>query len=194
MAIKDSEYLLRLQDYYAQFRGFPSYARLCDILGLAAKSAVNKVLLRLVRQGYLTRTPDDVWVPSQRFFERHLSSAPVYAGLPTPITDVTAEPFLIDQFLVHKPSKTTLVPVKGDSMIDAGIREGDVVVVEVRPTANIGDIVVAVVDNEFTVKTLGNRRGKPVLLPANEAYPIIQPEGSLEIFGVVVGLVRKYGR
>ena len=194
MAVKDSEYLIRLQDYYAKFRGFPSYTRLCDVLGLAAKSAVNKVLLRLASEGYLTRTPDDVWVPAQRFFERSLSDMPVAAGLPTSVPDATAEPFLIDQFLVHKPSKTTLVPVKGDSMIDAGIHEGDVVVVEVRPTANIGDIVVAVVDGEFTVKTLGGKRGKLVLLPANQAYPVIQPKGTLEIFGVVIGLVRKYGR
>ena len=73
-------------------------------------------------------------------------------------------------------------------------KESDVVVVEVRSTANTGDIIVAIIDGEFTVKTLGNKRGKPVLLPANDAYSIIRPNGSLEIFGVVVGLIRKYGR
>jgi len=194
MAIKDSDYLSKLQNYYAKHHGFPSYARLCNVLGLAAKSAVNKVLLRLAEQGYLKRTVDEVWVPAESFFERNLSDTPVVAGLPTFVSDVTADSFMIDQFLVNKPSKTILVPVQGDSMINAGINAGDVVVVEIGSTANTGDIVVAAIDDEFTVKTLGKKRGKAILLPANDSYPVIQPEGSLEIIGVVVGLIRKYGK
>jgi repressor LexA len=194
MAIKDSDYLSKLQNYYAKHHGFPSYARLCNVLGLAAKSAVNKVLLRLAEQGYLKRTVDEVWVPVESFFERKLSDTPVVAGLPTFVSNVTADPFMIDQFLVNKPSKTILVPVQGDSMINAGINNGDVVVVEIDSTANTGDIVVAAIDDEFTVKTLGKKQGKAVLLPANDSYPVIQPEGSLKIIGVVVGLIRKYGK
>jgi len=194
MATKDSDYLSRLQDYYAKHHSFPSYARLCNVLGLAAKSAVNKVLLRLAEQGYLKRTADEVWVPAESFFERNLSDTPVVAGLPTFVSDVTADSFMIDQFLVNKPSKTILVPVQGDSMINVGINDGDVVIVEVSSTANTGDIVVATIDDEFTVKTLGKKRGKPVLLPANDSYSIIRPKGSLKIFGVVIGLIRKYGK
>ncbi len=194
MAIRDSEYLSRLQNYYAKHHSFPSYARLCNVLGLAAKSAVKKVLLRLGEQGYLQRTIDEVWVPAERFFERKVSDAPVAAGLPTFVSDVTADPFMIDRFLIDKPSKTILVPVQGDSMINAGINDGDVVVVEVRSTANNGDIVVATVDDEFTVKTLGKKKGRSVLLPANDSYPVIRPKGNLKIIGVVVGLIRKYGK
>ena len=194
MAIKDSEYLSKLQNYYAKHHGFPSYARLCNVLGLAAKSAVNKVLLRLAEQGYLKRTVDEVWVPAESFFERTLSDTPVVAGLPTFVSNVTADPFMIDQFLINKPSKTILVPVQGDSMINAGINDGDVVVVEIGSTANPGDIVVVAIDDGFTVKTLSKTRGRAVLLPANNSYPVIQPEGSLEMIGVVVGLIRKYGK
>ena len=64
--------------------------------------------------------------------------------------------------------------------------------VEKRPAANVGDIVVAIVDNEFTLKYLEREKGQFVLRPANPAYPVILPTGSLEISGVVVGLVRKY--
>jgi len=176
MATKDSDYLSRLQDYYAKHHSFPSYARLCNVLGLAAKSAVNKVLLRLAEQGYLKRTADEVWVPAESFFERNLSDTPVVAGLPTFVSDVTADSFMIDQFLVNKPSKTILVPVQGDSMINVGINDGDVVVVEIGSTANTGDIVVAAIDDEFTVITLSKKRGKAVLLPANVSYPVIRPE------------------
>ena len=77
-------------------------------------------------------------------------------------------------------------------MIDAGIVPGDVVIVEKRQLANVGDMVVAIVDNEFTLKTLGREGREFVLLPANKAYPVIRPKGQLEIFGVVVGQFRKY--
>ncbi len=77
-------------------------------------------------------------------------------------------------------------------MIDAGIHAGDVVVVEKRVAANVGDIVVAILDNEFTLKRLDRERGRLVLRPENKAYPVIRPKGDAEIFGVVVGLCRKY--
>ena len=77
-------------------------------------------------------------------------------------------------------------------MIDAGIFQDDVVIIEKKQTANIGDIVVAIVDNEYTLKTLGREGKEFVLYPANRAFPTIRPQGHLEIFGVVVGQFRKY--
>ena len=70
-------------------------------------------------------------------------------------------------------------------MVDAGILEGDLVVVEQQPQANIGDIVVAIVDDEFTIKYLDRERGTFVLRPANKGFPILRPKGRLEIFGVI---------
>jgi repressor LexA len=81
--------------------------------------------------------------------------------------------------------------VRGDSMIDAGIFEGDLVVVEKRAAAQKGDIVVAIVDNQFTLKRLDLENGRFVLKPENKGYAVIRPEGELEIFGVMIGLVRK---
>jgi repressor LexA len=78
-------------------------------------------------------------------------------------------------------------------MKDAGIFAGDIVVVEKRSTANPGDIVVAVIDNEFTLKTLGRENDRPALIPANSTYSIIRPAEGFEIFGVVMGQFRKYG-
>ena len=76
-------------------------------------------------------------------------------------------------------------------MIDAGIFDGDLAVVEKRSAARRGDIVIAIVDNQFTLKRLDLERGRFILRPENKAYPVIRPEGTLEIFGVMVGLVRK---
>ena len=76
-------------------------------------------------------------------------------------------------------------------MMDAGIFDGDLVVVEKRPSAHKGEIVVAIVDNQFTLKRLDVENGAFILRPENKAYPVIRAEGALEIFGVMVGLVRK---
>lgn len=189
---KDSEYLSRLQDYYADWKSIPSYASLCEVFGIASKSWVKAILTRLGEAGFIERTPDGVWVPTTQFFARPLAESAVPAGMPVTVSATQGEHYVIDEMLIDTPSKTTLIPVKGDSMIEAGIHDGDIAVVEKRLTANVGDIVVAIVDNEFTLKTLDKERGKFVLRPANQAYPVIHPQGSLEIFGVLVGLIRKY--
>jgi repressor LexA len=189
---KDAEYLAKLQDYYANWKSIPSYSTLCDVLGIASKSWVKAVLDRLGKAGFIERTPDGVWVPTHQFFARPLAESSVRAGMPVPVTATQGEYYLIDEMLVERPSLTTMIPVKGDSMIGAGIHDGDVAVVEKRHLANVGDIVVAIVDGEFTLKTLGKERGKYVLLPANPDFPVIHPQGTLEIFGILVGLVRKY--
>lgn len=189
---RDAEYLAKLQDYYADWKSVPSYAKLCEVFGIASKSWVKAILSRLSKAGFIERTPDGVWVPSREFFARPLAESSVQAGMPVSVTATQGEYFVIDEMLVDKPSKTTLIPVKGDSMIDAGIHDGDIAVVEKRNLANVGDIVVAIVDNEFTLKTLDKERGNFILRPANQAFPVIRPQGTLEIFGVLIGLIRKY--
>ena len=129
--------------------------------------------------------------PGRRFFERPIAEH-VRAGHPGMAFDSGHEALSIDEYLVANPARTMLIRVKGDSMIDAGIHSGDTVVVEKRTSANVGDIVVAIIDNEFTLKRLGREKGQIVLRPENKAYPVIRPKGDLEIFGVVVGQFRKY--
>jgi len=116
----------------------------------------------------------------------------VPAGMPVLANDVSGEPFYVDDYLIKTPSKTAMIPIRGDSMIDAGINDGDLAVIERGAPARNGDFVVAIVDNEFTLKELAMERGNPVLKPHNKAYPVIRPQGSLEIYGVMVGLVRRY--
>ena len=189
---KDGEYLAKLQDYYADWKSIPSYAKLCEVFGIASKSWVKAVLTRLNAAGFIERTPDGAWIPTRQFFARPLAESSVQAGMPASITETQGEYFIIDEMLIDTPSETTLIPVRGDSMIEAGIYDGDIAVVEKRNIANVGDIVVAIVDNEFTLKTLDKERGKYILRPANQAYQVIRPQGTLEIFGVLTGLIRKY--
>lgn len=190
---RDNDYLGRLRDYYAEARRIPSFQRIAELMGFASKTAAKKLLFRLEAAGFVERTPDDdAWMPGPRFFERPLAETAVRAGAPDMIEGAQGELFLIDEYLVRQPSRTVMVPVKGDSMIDAGIHDGDLVVVERARAAKAGDFVVAIVDDEFTLKELGLEKGKFILKPHNPAYPVIRPAGQLEVFGVVAGLVRRY--
>ncbi len=189
---RDHEHLAKLRDYYVDARRIPSQQRIAQLLGFS-KAAARKLLERLEAQGFLDRTPDDdAWVPAKRFFERAVADAGVPAGAPVLANDVSGEPFYVDEYLVRRPSRTVMIPICGESMLEAGIHVGDVAVVDRGLSVKTGDFVVAIVDNEFTLKELAKERGAFVLRPHNKAFAVIRPRGSLEIYGVVVGIVRRY--
>jgi len=186
------EYLEKLRDYYAEHKVIPSYSVLATLWGISAKSWVSECIKRFEEAGYIDWTPDRQLKPGKRFFERAVAQSAVQAGLPNAAaSDGYDYVSSIDEMLVRVPSRTVLIRVKGDSMVEAGIHEGDHLVVEKQPHANVGEIVVAIVENEFTVKYLEREKGSFVLKPANKAYPVIRPKGRLEIFGVMAGLVRR---
>ena len=187
----DGQYLAKLRDYYTRHRVLPSYSRIGSLVGLSSKASVAQMVQRLKGEGFLESSPDRRLKPGPRFFERPFASSKVAAGLPSAVADDLQDDVAIDQELVRHPSRTVLVTVKGDSMIDAGLLPGDKLVVERRHTAAEGDIVVAIVDNESTIKRLVKERGRFILKPENKAYPVLRPK-ELEIFGVVVGRFRKY--
>lgn len=189
---RDEEHLAKLRDYYVDARRIPSHQRVAELIGFS-KAAARKFLERMGSSGYLDRTPDDdAWVPARSFFERQIVDATVQAGMPVAADAGAADPFYVDDYVVRQPSRTVMIPVKGESMIDAGIHGGDIAVVERGKAAKAGDFVVAIVDDEFTLKELVSERGRFVLKPHNKAFPVIRPRGTLEIFGVMVGLVRRY--
>lgn len=189
---QDAAYLAQLQDYYARHRVFPPYSGIGELLGLKSKSSVAALVARLRLEGYLEAMPDRRLKPGPRFFERVLAES-VRAGFPQAAEDNARDSLTIDEYLIEHPSRTVLVRVKGDSMVDAGIHPGDIAVVERTHSARPGDLVVAIVDDEFTLKRLARDKEGFLLMPANPAYPPIRPKGSLELFGVVVGIIRKYG-
>lgn len=116
------------------------------------------------------------------------------AGFPSPAADYAQKTLDLNAYLVHNKAATFLFSVKGDSMVGAAIEDGDKVVVDRSLKARHGDIVVAVVDGDYTIKRLYKRQGILELRPENERYePIRFQEGrELEIWGVVVGVIRKY--
>ena len=123
-----------------------------------------------------------------------LAAHRVPAGFPSPATDYLEDGLDLNAYLVQHPAATFLFSVQGHSMQGAGILDGDKVVVDRAVDARHGHIVVATVDGEFTLKRLYQRHNRVELHPENPAFPPIQFTGStqLQIWGVVVGVVRRY--
>ncbi len=119
----------------------------------------------------------------------------VPAGFPSPAQDYIERTLDLNELCIKRPAATYFVRVEGDSMIEAGICPDDILIVDRSVTAQHGDIVIAQVQGEFTVKELV-MRPQVQLLPRNKAYPPITfAEGSeLELFGVVTGVVRQMRR
>ena len=189
---KDADYLAKLQDYYAEHRVLPSFAGIGTLVGMRSKSAVSAMVGRLSEAGYLAYAPDRRLQPGGRFFEREIADT-IQAGAPRAANDVVADAIAIDMHLIDTPSRAVLLTIKGDSMIDAGLLPGDTVIVKKGAPAKPGDIVVAIVDGEFTVKYLEREAGGFYLRPGNKDHAPIRARDHLEIFGLVVGMFRKYG-
>lgn len=113
----------------------------------------------------------------------------IAAGKPR-LEEEQAETILVDELLVANPQTTYFLQVSGDSMSDAGIVDGDLVIVDAARTAQNNDIVVAEVDGEWTVKQLSKQGDTVTLLPANAKYKPIQPKQELRLAGVVTAVVR----
>ena len=118
----------------------------------------------------------------------------VPAGFPSPADDYVEKRLDLNEYLIKQYESTFFVRIKGDSMIDAGINDNDIVIVDRSTDATLGDIVLASVDGNFTVKTLSKNKLFPRLLPANDKYkPILITENmQFEIWGVITGAVRKF--
>ena len=123
-----------------------------------------------------------------------LYTSKVAAGFPSPADDYVEQQLNPNDYLVENNTTTFFVRVKGDSMIEAGIFDNDVLVIDRSKTQQTGDIVLAVLDGEFTVKTLDWSKKNVELIPANQHYPVIEVKKgqSLEIWGVVTGSMRKF--
>jgi repressor LexA len=185
-----SGHLGALQDYFVSNGVIPSLTELGKLWGIAGRAWTHRVVARLKEDGFLEEAAGKRLKPGSRFFERTIADT-VRAGLPQPANDSGRETWAIDQYLIDKPSETELFRVRGESMIEAGIHDGDFAVIQKSASAMPGDIVLAFVDGEFTLKTLARDDKGFYLEAANPAFAPMRPQGQLEIHGVMVGMFRK---
>lgn len=191
-------------NYVVEFqkkRGYsPSLADLALAFGVSSKNAVAKVVNALVREGHLEKDPKG----RIKIVETHEEQppapepmmlplfGPISAGFAAPVEEQAEEKINLESFLVRDQASTFLLRVKGNSMIDAGIHEGDIVIVERGRQPKVNDIVVGVLDGEFTLKRLKRDKGKFYLQAENAEYPDMYALEELQVAGVVVGVIRKY--
>ncbi len=177
----------------------PSVREIGQALGMRSPSTVHQHLSALARKGYLRRDGDRMRV--LEITDRtglpdgeEVVSLPlvgrVSAGMPVLAEQHIEEMIPVPRRFVGWNDESFLLTVRGDSMIGAGIFAGDLVIVRCQSAANPGDIVVALQEDEATVKRLAMAEGRPYLLAENPAYAPIR--GEFEILGKVVGLLRRY--
>lgn len=177
----------------------PSLSDLAVAFGVKSKNAIAKVVTALVREGHMEKDPKgrikiiDAPEEGSGFMPMILPLfGPIAAGFAAPAEEQAEERVTVEQYLVRDRASTFLLRVKGDSMIDAGIVEGDLVVVEKGRPPKPEEIVVGVLDGEFTLKRLKRDKGKYYLKAENAMYPDLHALEELQVAGVVVGVIRKY--
>ena len=182
---------IEIRRFYEEKGRMPSYAEIGDMLGLKSKNAVFKLVGRLEAANALRRDDKGRLIPlSLKNSTRLLGT--VEAGWPSPAEEELADTISLDEFLISNPAATFMLKVSGDSMSGAGILPGDMVLVDKGETPKSGDIVIAEVDGEWTMKYLRKRGESVSLIPANPNYKPIKPKKELRIAGVVTAVIRKY--
>lgn len=181
---------VRISDFYTQHKRMPGYKELMAMTGFRSKNAVFKLINKLVDDGFVHKDARGHLSPKNLGGVKLLGL--VEAGFPSPAEEELLDVMDFDEYLVPNKESTYILKVKGDSMIDAGIRPGDMVVVERRASYKPGQIVIANIDNEYTMKYLRKKGNDYFLEPANAAYKPIYPAEGFRVEAVVTGVVRKY--
>ena len=135
---------------------------------------------------------NSIYIPDQTTtYELPLFMVPVTAGFPSPAEDYIEGKLDLNQYLIKHPAATFFVKVTGNSMIDAGIHPGDIVIVDRALEAVDNKVVIAVINGELTVKRLRKIKGDIFLVPENSNYQAIQIKDgmSFEIWGVVTNVI-----
>ncbi|PKN84145.1 MAG: repressor LexA [Deltaproteobacteria bacterium HGW-Deltaproteobacteria-1] len=177
--------------FHRNRKRMPTYAEMMDLFEVRSKSVVSYWIEKLIENGVLEKDKQGHLRLSGIAFGIPLVGN-VAAGLPVSAEENMHDVVSMDEYLVAKPDSSFLLQVTGDSMIGAGIMEGDLVVVERERTPKNGDIVLAEVDGQWTMKYFRRQGGEVILEAANPAYPTIYPKEELKIGGVITASVRKY--
>lgn len=182
-----------LREFFAKERRLPGYNEMLIIFGYRSKNSVFQALHMLEDQGYIVKGPNGKIAPTAKLDSTVRVLGTVQAGIPVDAEALADAPAIhMESFLAPHPERSFLLEVRGDSMIEAAINEGDYVLVEAQNKADLGDIVVANVDGEWTLKYLAKDENGLYLRPGNAKYEPIYAKQSLTIAGIVRAVVRRY--
>ena len=179
-----------LRDFFRTGWVYQSLDQMSELLGYANSAWAKRFFQKLVELG-IFRIEDKSYIPTDKLIGYPLFES-VRAWLPfTPETQPTSQMDL-EKYLIEHPASTYFVKVKWDSMIEAWIQQGDIVILDRSLTPNNGDIVIASLDGDVTLKYFEKKWSILKLIPANPKYTPIVVDWPCEILGVVSGSIRKY--
>jgi SOS regulatory protein LexA len=177
--------------FFREQRRMPTYSEMLPLLGVRAKSAAEYWIKKLLEKGVLEKDAKGFLRPARLSFKLPLVGN-VAAGFPSPAEEELRDTLSFDEYLIDHPASSFILSVTGDSMIGEGIKEKDLVIVEKGREPKSGDIVLAEVDGNWTMKYFRKKGKKITLEAANPKYPPISPNEELRIAGVITAVVRKY--
>lgn len=195
---KQSEIYNYIKDQ-VQLKGYPPSVReICEAVGLKSTSTVHGHLERLEKKGFIRRDPTKpraIELLKDNVIRKELIDIPIIgkitAGIPILAVENVEDTFTIPLNFTKTNNELFMLKVSGSSMIEAGILDGDLAIIEKVNTATNGDIVVALIDNEATIKRFFKEKGYIRLQPENSTMsPIIVEDCS--ILGILAGIYRKY--
>ena len=202
LTVKQKKLLDFLVDYYETNLIYPTFDEMRNFLNIKSKSGIHKLLSSLEEKGIVNRLPHKARALTINKIEKSDNSADKFlpflgriaAGNPIEAIMGSFEQISVPNYLINSKDEHFTLEVTGDSMIDAGIFDGDIVVISKTESANSGDIVVALIDqNEVTLKRFRSFKNSIALEPANKNYKIrIFGEDRVKIQGKLVGLIRKF--
>lgn len=196
---RQEEVLKFIADYLSEYGYPPSYQEIADAFGIASKHGVVRHLEALIKKGHIEKsgtTARSLRILDKRYqpISADVFNLPVIgqvsAGFPILAEENISDHISVPRRLIKSEGRYFSLRVKGDSMINAGIMDGDLVIVFSTNVADAGQIVVALIDDEVTVKRLVVKGKEKYLHAENPEYPDIRPQGDWQIQGRVVGLIR----
>ncbi len=199
LTFKQKKMLDFLVDYYNKNNVYPTFDEMRDFLKIKSKSGIHKLLSSLEEKGFVNRLPHKARALSiNSSVNKNEKNLPflgrIAAGNPIEAITGSFEQISVPNYLINDKDEHYTLEVTGDSMVDAGIFDGDIVIIRKTEAANSGDIVVALIDqNEVTLKRFRSFKNSIALEPANKNYKIrLFGEDRVKIQGKLVGLIRKF--
>lgn len=184
------KYLQLIRKFYLENHRLPTFVEMKELFNLASTNSIFRYVQHWIKEGLLEKKGKIISITSN-FLALPLVGS-IRAGYPDmPMEDVV-EKININDFLVKNFEDTFLVRVTGDSMVDEGIKKDDIVIVNKKINPKRGDIVVACIDGQWTLKYFEKTNGQIFLRAGNGRYENLFPRESLIIAGVITGVVRKY--
>src|SRR3989338_1150167 len=180
----------KLRTFYRNNNRMPSIAEVCKLFNYASKGAAHYFIKKLIDEGYTDKDRSGRLIATSKLTLPLLGF--VQAGFPSPAEEELIDTLSLDDYLIRNPDQSFLLKVTGDSMKEAAIDPGDLVIIEKGRTPKNGDIVLAQIDREWTLKYFFKEGKKVFLRAANKKYKDIYPNEELTIGGVVKAVIRRY--